>query len=119
MLLSSSVSVALRAEVVGPRLCCIDIFVTALSMLDLVHLSTIKRFNEKFVTMALQVPSSWSLHPPTLHETVQADRSVWVRVAQRFCCATSPSPSGPPFASENSRQHCCAASWEEAADAPG
>ncbi|CAE7783973.1 TATDN2 [Symbiodinium microadriaticum] len=33
---------------------CLDIFAIALSMLDWVHLSTIKRFNDKFVTMALQ-----------------------------------------------------------------
>ena len=61
---------------------CLDIFAIALSMLDWAHLSTIKRFNDKFVTMALQVPSAASLRPPTLHEAVQADRAVWVFVSQ-------------------------------------
>ena len=47
----------------------------------LVHLATIKRFNDKFITLALQVSSDTSLRPPTLHETVQADRTVWIAVA--------------------------------------
>ena len=51
-------------------------------MLDLVHLATIKRFNDKFVTVALQVPTDNSLRPPTLHETVQADRAVWIAVSR-------------------------------------
>ena len=57
---------------------CLDLFATALAalaMLDMVHLATIKRFSEKFITLALQIPSDSTLRPSTLHETVQADVS--------------------------------------------
>ena len=61
---------------------CLDLFAISLAMLNLVHLATIKRFNDKFITLALQVPTDNTLHPPALHETVQADRAVWIAVSR-------------------------------------
>ena len=64
---------------------CLDIlFATALAMVDLVRLAVIKRFNDKFVTMALAVPSDGSLRPPSLQEAVFVGRTVWQSVSPLF-----------------------------------
>ena len=55
----------------------LSIFATALAMLGLVHLLTIKKFNDKFLQSALAIPSDASLRGPTLQEILAADKSVW------------------------------------------
>ena len=60
---------------------CLDLFATALALLDLVHLATIKRFNDKFFTLATTPPSDTSLRAPVLQEVVHADRAVWMTVS--------------------------------------
>ena len=49
-------------------------------MLDKVHLLVIKRFNDKFLSFALAVPSDSSLRGPSLQEILSADRAVWQAV---------------------------------------
>ena len=49
-------------------------------MLDKVHLLVIKRFNDKFLSFALAVPSDGSLRGPSLQEILSADRAVWQAV---------------------------------------
>ena len=46
----------------------LSVFATALAMLDKVHLLVIKRFNDKFLSFALAVPSDGSLRGPSLQE---------------------------------------------------
>ena len=58
----------------------LSVFATALAMLDKVHLLVIKRFNDKFLSFALAVPSDQSLRGPSLQEILAADRSVWQSV---------------------------------------
>ncbi|CAE7889740.1 slc47a1, partial [Symbiodinium necroappetens] len=60
---------------------CLDLFAIALALLDLVHLATIKRFNDKFFTMATTPPSDTTLRAPVLQEVVHADRAVWMTVS--------------------------------------
>jgi len=60
---------------------CLDLFATALALLDLVHLATIKRFNDKFFTMATTPPSDTTLRAPVLQEVVHADRAIWMTVS--------------------------------------
>ena len=60
---------------------CLDLFATALALLDLVHLATIKRFNDKFFTLATTPPSDTTLRAPVLQEVVHADRAVWMTVS--------------------------------------
>ena len=55
----------------------LSVFATALAMLDKVHLLAIKRFNDKFLSFALAVPSDGSLRGPSLQEILAADRAVW------------------------------------------
>ena len=50
------------------------------AMLDKVHLLVIKRFNDKFLSFALAVPSDSSLRGPSLQEILSADRAVWQAV---------------------------------------
>ena len=57
-----------------------SVFATALAMLDKVHLLVIKRFNDKFLSFALAVPSDGSLRGPSLQEILSADRAVWQAV---------------------------------------
>ena len=58
----------------------LSVFATALAMLDKVHLLVIKRFNDKFLSFALAVPSDSSLRGPSLQEILSADRAVWQAV---------------------------------------
>ena len=60
---------------------CLDLFATALALVDLVHLATIKRFNDKFFTLATTPPSDTTLRAPVLQEVVHADRAVWMAVS--------------------------------------
>ena len=53
----------------------LSVFATALAMLDKVHLLVIKRFNDKFLSFALAVPSDSSLRGPSLQEILSADRA--------------------------------------------
>ena len=57
----------------------LSVHATALSMLEKVHLLVIKRFNDKFLSFALSVPSDPSLRGPSLQEILAADRTVWLR----------------------------------------
>ena len=58
----------------------LSVFATALSMLQIVHLLVVRRFNDKFLHHALSVPSDPSLRGPSLQEILAADRSVWQAV---------------------------------------
>ena len=58
----------------------LSVFAAALAMLDKVHLLVIKRFNDKFLSFALAVPSDSSLRGPSLQEILSADRAVWQAV---------------------------------------
>ena len=58
----------------------LSVHATALSMLEKVHLLVIKRFNDKFLSFALSVPSDPSLRGPSLQEILAADRTVWQSV---------------------------------------
>ena len=58
----------------------LSVLATALAMLEKVHLLVIKRFNDKFLSFALAVPSDQSLRGPSLQEILAADRSVWQSV---------------------------------------
>ena len=58
----------------------LSVHATALSMLEKVHLLVIKRFNDKFLSFALSVPSDPSLRGPSLQEILAADRAVWQSV---------------------------------------
>ena len=53
----------------------LSLFATALAMLDYVHLATIKKFNDRFLHLALTPPMDSSLRGPSLQEIVLADRS--------------------------------------------
>ncbi|CAE7236031.1 unnamed protein product [Symbiodinium sp. CCMP2592] len=57
-----------------------SLLATALAMLDLVHLATIKQFHEKFLSLALAAPLDQALRSPTLQEILHADRAVWSSV---------------------------------------
>ena len=54
-------------------------------MLDKVHLLVIKRFNDKFLSFALAVPSDGSLRGPSLQEILSADRAVWQASTKCAC----------------------------------
>ncbi|CAE7210243.1 unnamed protein product [Symbiodinium sp. CCMP2592] len=58
----------------------LSLLATALAMLDLVHLATIKQFHEKFLSLALAAPLDQALRSPTLQEILHADRAVWSSV---------------------------------------
>ena len=60
----------------------LSLFATALAMLDLVHLATIKKFNDRFLHLSLTPPMDPSLRGPSLQEIVLADRSVWVSISE-------------------------------------
>ncbi|CAE7694780.1 unnamed protein product, partial [Symbiodinium sp. KB8] len=60
----------------------LSLFATALAMLDFVHLATIKKFNDRFLHLALTPPMDSSLRGPSLQEIVLADRSVWASVSE-------------------------------------
>ncbi|CAE7452587.1 unnamed protein product, partial [Symbiodinium necroappetens] len=60
----------------------LSLFATALAMLDLVHLATIKKFNDRFLHLSLTPPMDASLRGPSLQEIVLADRSVWASVSE-------------------------------------
>ena len=93
----------------------LHLFATALAMLDLVHLATIKKFNQRFLDLALHPPIDPTLRPPSLQEILQADRAVWASIFEltsdhawslpdalnetRFCggeMANLPQPPCPP-----------------------
>ena len=63
---SVNVNVQGPAEPVVRR--ALHLFATALAMLDLVHLATIKKFNERFLDLALRPPIDPTLRPPSLQE---------------------------------------------------
>ena len=44
------------------------------------HLATIKKFNERFLDLALNPPIDTNLRPPSLQEILQADRAVWASI---------------------------------------
>ena len=68
-----------------------------LAMLDKVHLLVIKRFNDKFLSFALAVPSDGSLRGPSLQEILSADRAVWQAVhALRPLAVHVPNPRAAP-----------------------
>ena len=58
----------------------LSVLATALALLEKVHLLVIKRFNDKFLSFALAVPSDQSLRGPSLQEILAADRFVWQSV---------------------------------------
>ena len=60
----------------------LNLFATALAMLDLVHLATVKKFNDRFLHLSLTPPVDTSLRGPSLQEIVLADRTVWVSVSE-------------------------------------
>ena len=60
----------------------LSLYATALAMLDFVHLATIKKFNDRFLHLALTPPMDSSLRGPSLQEIVLADRSVWASVSE-------------------------------------
>ena len=60
----------------------LSLFATALAMLDYVHLATVKKFNDRFLHLALTPPMDSSLRGPSLQEIVLADRSVWASVSE-------------------------------------
>ena len=55
----------------------LQMFATALGLLQIVHPLTAKRFNERFLQHALAIPSDATLRGPTLQEILSADRAVW------------------------------------------
>ena len=63
---SVNVNVQGPAEPVVRR--ALHLFATALAMLDLVHLATIKKFNGRFLDLALHPPIDPTLRPPSLQE---------------------------------------------------
>ena len=110
---SVNVNVQGPAEPVVRR--ALHLFATALAMLDLVHLATIKKFNQRFLDLALHPPIDPTLRPPSLQEILQADRAVWASIFElttdhawslpdalnetRFCggeMANLPQPPCPP-----------------------
>eukprot|EP00439_Symbiodinium_sp_Y106_P016096 s8554_g2.t1 len=73
----------------------LHLFATALAMLDLVHLATIKKFSERFLDLALHPPIDSTLRPPSLQEILQADRAAKAPV-QSVTRTTLPPPTRPP-----------------------
>ena len=55
----------------------LSMLATALAMLGDVHLLVIKRFNDKFISLALARPADQSLRSPTLAEVLAADKAAW------------------------------------------
>ena len=58
----------------------LSMLATALAMLGDVHLLVIKRFNDRFLSLALSRPADTSLRSPTLPEVLAADKAVWSSV---------------------------------------
>eukprot|EP00439_Symbiodinium_sp_Y106_P086279 s140_g32.t1 len=80
--LSVSVNMHGPAEPVLRR--ALNLFATVLSMLDFVHLATIKKFNERFLDLALTPPIDTNLRPPSKQEILQADRAVWASIFELY-----------------------------------
>ena len=54
----------------------------ALAMLGAAHLLVLKRFNAKFLDLAVMKPRDPHLRPPTLAEILDADRAAWGAVSE-------------------------------------
>ena len=52
-----------------------------LALLEAAHLLVLKRFHQKFLDVAVLKPRDPNLRPPSLNEILDADRAVWLAVA--------------------------------------
>ncbi|CAE7159262.1 unnamed protein product [Symbiodinium necroappetens] len=58
-----------------------DLLMYAVALHDGAHLLHLRKAAEKFLSIALAVPSDRNMRPPSLQEIAEADRALWIGVA--------------------------------------